>query len=208
MTAVRHASIALIAILVMMAAPSALSRIVIVRSYNTFDVPAPIVARASHTVRALLSTVEIDARWRDCRVVNRPRAEADPCMDPVAPNEIVVRLVGGVLSLPGPDASLGYAYVDPITRTGSLATVYADRVAELASALAMDRGTILGRAVAHEVGHLLIGTQTHADAGLMRGLWSARALVTNREADWFFGAEDGAGMRSGLDARLVTLARK
>jgi len=50
----------------------------------------------------------------------------------------------------------------------------------------VDEATLLGRAVAHEIGHLLLGTSQHADAGLMRAHWSDRELQQGSEADWTF----------------------
>ena len=38
-------------------------------------------------------------------------------------------------------------------------------------------GVVLGRAVAHEIGHYLLGTATHAEAGLMRATIEAREFA-------------------------------
>ena len=43
------------------------TRAVIMRTYNNYGLPSPEVQTASHTVRGLLSSVDIDARWRNCR---------------------------------------------------------------------------------------------------------------------------------------------
>ena len=51
-------------------------------------------------------------------------------------------------------------------------------------------GLVLGRAVAHEIGHFLLATSTHADSGLMR------ASIDARE----FAAVDGAAFRLDPDA--------
>jgi len=65
----------------------------------------------------------------------------------------------------------------------------------------MDEGELLGRAMAHEVGHLLLGTREHAAAGLMRGKWTSRELKTNRGADWQLSRGEAASLRQAIGRR-------
>jgi hypothetical protein len=39
---------------------------------------------------------------------------------------------------------------------------------------------VLGRALAHEIGHFLLGTRTHAERGLMRAQFTAKEFVDLR----------------------------
>ena len=55
---------------------------------------------------------------------------------------------------------------------GVLATIYFDRVMWLAHEAGTDSRVLLGRAIAHELGHLLLATTTHGPVGLMRAHWS------------------------------------
>jgi hypothetical protein len=187
--------------------PAATGGDVIVRTYNTYGVSGPDILTASRTVRALLSTVAINAQWRDCRIAGRPSSDAaDHCGDPVAPNEVIVRVVGAVQSSE-PESALGYSLIDPVLRTGSLATIYADRVIALSRTLDVDRGTMLGRAVAHEIGHLLLGSERHSGFGLMRGIWSTHLILENRGEDWLFTRQQGLAMQSALSARQLSAGR-
>jgi hypothetical protein len=187
--------------------PTAL-HVIVVRTYNTFGLPTADLQAASRTVKRVLADVAIESRWRNCPIVNRGGSGADQCRDPLAENEVIVRLVGGVAPTPESAGALGYAFVDPVMKRGSLATIYADRIARLSKSLHVDRGTLLGRAVAHEVGHLLLGSQDHAASGLMRGLWSTVTILENRHADWAFTREEGADMSARLDARQVRQAAR
>jgi hypothetical protein len=63
--------------------------------------------------------------------------------------------------------------VDPQTRRGSLATLYVNRVFDLAAACGVDGGTLLGRAMAHELAHLLLGSPRHSSTWLMGPHWPA-----------------------------------
>ena len=86
-------------------------------------------------------------------------------------------------------------------RSGALATVYVDRVATLAGASAVDAPTLLGRAIAHEVGHLLLGTSAHARIGVMRAVWSPDMLRHDRPGDWLFTPHDALALRAAVHAR-------
>src|SRR5262249_54227570 len=81
---------------------------------------------------------------------------------------------------------------------GTLATIYADRVAWLAGEAGADMPTLLGFAIAHEIGHLPLGTNAHSGTGLMRALWSRAQLRRNDTADWLFGRSEAARMRSSV----------
>jgi hypothetical protein len=56
--------------------------------------------------------------------------------------------------------------------------------------------------MAHEIGHLLLGTTHHPDRGLMRGVWSTIDLQKDQPLDWMLSAQEGARMRRALAVRL------
>ena len=97
--------------------------------------------------------------------------------------------------------TLGFALVDVDAGAGLLATVYADRVRVVAQSAGVDEAELLGRAMAHEVGHLLLGTNGHAAHGLMRASWSSVDLRGHR-VQWFFNGKEGEAMRSGIASRF------
>jgi hypothetical protein len=84
----------------------------------------------------------------------------------------------------GQATTLGEAFVNSRTRTGALATVYANRVADLAAVCGVRAGLLLGRAMAHEIAHLLLGTREHAHAGLMRAHWPADVIRDAQDETW------------------------
>jgi hypothetical protein len=186
-------------------AAAAADHVVIVRTYNTYGVSEHAARIASRTVKRLLSDAGIDAKWRDCRIVGRPaEPDTDPCADQVRPNELIVRLVAGKAAAPREDGTvtLGDSFIDPVSKTGSLATVYPDRVGLVALALRADFGMMVGRAIAHEIAHLLLGSQQHSRFGLMRGTWRATAMVPS-DADWVFTHEQRDAIRMAVGSRIA-----
>ena len=80
--------------------------------------------------------------------------------------------------------SLGYALVALEQGRGTLATIYLDRIRSIARRTGVDAGRLIGRAIAHEIGHLLLGTSRHSAAGLMRARWSDREVQLDFQTDW------------------------
>jgi hypothetical protein len=56
--------------------------------------------------------------------------------------------------------------------------------------------------MAHEIGHLLLGTLDHAPQGLMRGHWSK----DGHGADWFFSVTQAERIRAALASRINGLS--
>ena len=98
------------------------------------------------------------------------------------PSEVVVRVIDAPAfnTTLHPDA-YGVTYVVRETNRGWLATVFSDRIDQAASRVGVEPGTLLGRVMAHEVGHLLLGSGYHGEAGLMRAEWPDALLARNGE---------------------------
>jgi len=175
----------------------------VVRAYNTYGLSGADLQTASETVTRLLSDVASGVRWRNCAIAGRrARTDADRCADRLARNEFIVRLVAsGRAPIESPSEVLGYSFIDPVQRVGSLATIYADRAVSLSARFGASGGTMVGRAIAHELGHLLAGSPAHTDSGLMRQNWRPGLLPSVRDADWAFTPAQALAMRSGLEAR-------
>ena len=129
------------------------------------------------------------------------------------PREVVVRIVQAPRAERDPNV-LGFSYVDTRAKRGTLGTVYMDRVTALARQHRVEPARLLGRAIAHEVAHLLLGTTAHASSGVMRDQWLfGRLGGRNRETDWTFSDSEAAAMRAALaplleaPADLVASAR-
>jgi hypothetical protein len=169
--------------------------IVTIRTYDGYGVAAADLQTGIAVASATLSGAGVKTVWIDCRAETAP----DRCRAVADRSEIIVRitrasgLAGGVL---------GTAAVDTAAGEGSLATLYADRIAAHASAAGSDPGVLLGRAAAHEIGHLLIGTTAHARSGLMSARWSRADLQRRFAREWRFSAEEARQIRSGVAARI------
>jgi hypothetical protein len=169
-----------------------------VRVYNAGVVPAADQAVALRAAATTLDAAGIGTGWLSC--THAPSATVSMMCDaPLEPSELSVRLV----NLPGTpsrhgDLRLGYSLVDTTAGAGKLATIYVDRVGWLAGQAGTDMPTLLGFAVAHEIGHLLLGSNAHSHDGLMRAVWSREELQRSAAADWLFGRSEAARMHTSI----------
>jgi hypothetical protein len=169
---------------------SVLALSLVVRIYDAYGVPADHLAKARTTVDAIMQTADVAVTWSQC-----------PCSSPVGSGELVVRIVAAAPT--SERGSLGFSYVDLEHRAGTLATVFADRVHALAAIAGLDEAELLGRAIAHEVSHLLLGTRDHARSGLMRGLWTASELAEQRPWDWMLSHAERTQIRQAVWRRSL-----
>ena len=172
-----------------MLAHAALALSLVVRVYDAYGVAPATLASARESAERIMTGADIRLTWARC-----------PCETPVGGAELVVRVVSAPTSKdPG---ALGFSYVDIEQKSGTLATIFADRVLELAHLAHVNEGELLGRAMAHEIVHLLFGTRDHTIAGLMRAKWNANELSTNQPFDWLLSRSDNARLRQALLRRL------
>jgi hypothetical protein len=89
-----------------------------------------------------------------------------------------------------------------VAGAGALATIYRGPVNELAVAAGVDSEILLGRAMAHEIGHLLLGTNEHRPGGLMKAEWTPALLKERAPAYWVFSRDDRARLAKNLERRV------
>jgi hypothetical protein len=169
-----------------------------VRVYNAGVVPAAVQAAAMRAAAMTLAAAGVGTSWQTCGEAP-DSASSTHCETPLGLSELSVRFVNlpGTASAHG-ELPLGYSLVDTNTGAGKLATIYVDRVHWLAMEAGADMPTLVGLALAHEIGHLLLGTNAHARAGLMRAIWSRTELQRGQAADWRFGRSEAARMRASV----------
>lgn len=170
-----------------------------VRIYDSAGVTPNDRTAALKTAGAILSRADLDATWIVCTPARDGRPQPG-CDTSPASHELVVRLTHSSPTAEDHSRAFGYSLIDATTATGTLSTVFVDRVDWLASTGKAARADVLGRAIAHEIGHQLLGSNDHSPRGLMRETWTADELTRNRAEDWQF----SSAQRIALHARWAS----
>jgi hypothetical protein len=176
-----------------MLAAAATALTITVRVYDLYGLPAEERAKALALAGETLAHANVTAHWLDCR---RDAGGVAPpaCLAALKDGELVLRFQRRTER---GDHILGTAIVQD-NGPSVLASVYAGSVAERSARTGVPVATILGRVIAHEIGHLLIGTNAHAPAGLMQATWNLRLPHADL---WRFTRADAAKIRGRLLAR-------
>ena len=167
---------------------------VTVRVYDATGAAAGARRAALDIASSIVSAAAVELIWRHCnepggkgRPAPADQANATHCELPLAPGELALRIVrSGAVNEPSRELPLGDALIDTRTRGGVLATIYLDRVEWMAQQSGIDPRALLGRAIAHELGHLLMATSAHAGNGLMRPIWLQSEIRRRHNTDWTF----------------------
>jgi len=155
--------------------------------YDKAHVGSKTLSVAESLAGRILSAAGLDARWTAGPISDLQWLG----MDFTAPNQQECASASGVNWLRAqvlahapagfPPRALGFSL--PCATTGIQVTVYADRVAEVSEVTAPTFGRVLGYALVHELGHVLLHSSAHEDIGLMKSVWSKsdwqRAAVSN-----------------------------
>lgn len=154
-----------------------------IRLYDRADVQSSVLNRAKEVAAVLLSDTGIRVAWdtgdphcREASLVDMTAYGRPPVEGSDSRTHLIVRLIGDAPPSFPPQA-LGFAL--PESRYGIHLTVFFHRIRQLAESCSRKpdenlTGHILGHAIVHEIGHILLGSGEHAEDGLMKARWTLR----------------------------------
>jgi hypothetical protein len=175
----------------------------LVRIYDDADLkPKAFHELASRTQEILVHTglsVEVEACQKDL----------SPCEgsdgSPSA-RQVIVRVLAGdaktmKYKLRPP---LGQAFTD--ADGGTCASVFLGRVQKAANDVGVPWITVLSYAAAHEIGHLLLGKDSHTPSGLMKANWDRKDLRAMDECNLYFSSDQARKLASQYGGVRQTVA--
>ena len=170
--------------------------------YSDVTISAALLARAEQRAQAIFSYAGLTITWFDCTHPD------DRGNDPICFNNLhdLMLKITSHSSKARIDAG-GVAFLGP-EGTGRYADVFWKRVQEISSnsSVALDR--ILGSVMAHELGHLLLGANSHSINGLMCAHWGNTELHHIESEDFYFLPQEAKRMRSRISNTGATLASR
>ena len=168
----------------------------VVWARDTAQVPDDVLAHAQTEVTRIFRQAGVETVWR---------APASASTNTDASREL--RLTIAIVSydqaerlhpaLTRAGVGVGFAMSSsPTTRT-QVAYVFYHRVKSLTGANGVQLAPVLGVAMAHEIGHLLLDN-AHSETGLMRADWTKADLQLIQRSELFFTVPQGELIRRGL----------
>ena len=173
------------------------------RVYDYTHMDRPQLLAAENVAAAVLSEAGLEARWVDCPTSRAEWGIYPDCQSAWQVNDFLLKVLPKPMAdlLPkGKDAlgSTPECAVDAICTT----SIFYHRVSSV-----FETGgkasvpVLLGRAMAHELGHMLLGDDSHASKGIMRASWSDQDLKLEARPYLLFTPEQSRRMKTRLSLR-------
>ncbi len=111
------------------------------------------------------------------------------CAGPPPETEVVVHILGASAShRTAEEHAFGFAAMADGRPFATYAGIFYDRVAAWSQARLSSPAQMLGAVLAHEIGHLLLGTAAHSRSGIMAATWDRLQLELLEQGRLFFSA--------------------
>ena len=148
-----------------------------VRIEDYAGIPAKVRTEALDLAESILRIAGAEVLWLQCPPSATEQMDTR-CAARPEPADIFMRLMPERMAakLGFPVDCLGFAIV-PERSFGLVAAVFWDKARRAAVKWGARRSTVLGHAIAHEIGHLLIAERGHARRGLMKARWSQSEIL-------------------------------
>jgi len=160
---------------------------------NSADVSRTVLRRAENDAERIFRAAGVEIEWADCR----SDAVVDLCQQVLGANPFVFVLHIVPTGKMSTDSVFGVAFLGE-GGIGKYCDVFFDRVEETQRESGTGAAHLLGAVVAHELGHLLLGSHAHAYVGIMTPTWQEQSLRAIEMGTFFFTREQGAFMRERL----------
>jgi hypothetical protein len=151
---------------------AAFSPMIRLRVDNYTQASPAILSEAEREASRILNEADLRIVWLNCPVRHSTTGSQDPCQEPLEVTDIVLRIVPQPTQNKFQDTVFGFSVV-PV-----LATVYYNHALRRAKSdnAEFETPIILGSVIAHEVGHLLLGSNSHSISGVMQPRWERKQI--------------------------------
>lgn len=165
--------------------------------YNDAGVPASEIVQAERAASWILHDAGLEVLWINCEGSSQPSPTGASCREAIAARHLQLRILSRSRGLP--QSVLGISYV-PDDGGGCYSDLFLEPIQQLRRQqnYELNLGTVLGNVAAHEIGHLLLGTNSHSPSGIMRADWHEVELSLAATRKLLFTEEQGRTMRKRL----------
>jgi len=165
---------------------------VIVQTYNYAGAGQETLGRAKEEAARIFLEVGIRLSWLDCTPTAQGMVDNPRCHHGGA-NAVSLMICPEAMLPKGrlPPGIFGFALMQP-GEPARYARLYYHRLAELADGRTVRLSVLLGAMMAHEIGHLLLGVNSHSHEGIMSIPWDARKLQKVDHGQLGFTAEQAS----------------
>jgi hypothetical protein len=175
-----------------------------IRVHDYAEIKSKVLLQAERSAGDILRESGIDTHWVVCRVDETPSGDA-ACTRSMTSLDLILNL------LPRPmaqrsnfrDDVFGVAMESAEKGFGFYASIFYDNVKDCAAHEHFDLAPLLGHVIAHELGHLLLGTNSHSTTGLMSAFWTRKQLAVVQQRGLALSFADSEHLQRAVRARRL-----
>jgi hypothetical protein len=167
--------------------------------YNDAEVPVDVVGRAEGKAGQVFRRAGIAVTWLNCRVPAVSEEASRACREAVFPEHLHLRIVRKSFGLNAEAMGISFQAEDG---SGCYADVFYEPMKQLRKSDGTDIASLLGHVAAHEIGHLLLGMNSHSAAGIMHAHWTSEELASVKIGGLVFSEQETLRMKAKLSTKL------
>jgi hypothetical protein len=179
-----------------------------IRVYDLAGVAPKTLAEAERQAGRVFHKAGIETEWHHVILAGAPNPEGLAGLPPPYQSTFVLRILDNEMSekLDIREEALGYAITCPVEERGCIANLLYPRLVALSEQGDASLSEILGYALAHELGHLLLSANAHSRTGVMQARWTGETLREASRGRLLFTAEQAEQIRKEVLIRLTLTA--
>jgi hypothetical protein len=163
--------------------------------YNSSPFLASAIAGAEADAGRVLRYAGVEVLWLNCPQDVQQEAPHGLCSEVSFPSHLSLRIVRASQGLKATTIGISFSAKDG---KGCYADLFYESIQKLHEETYASPSLILGHAMAHELGHLLLGANSHSPSGLMRAHWTREDLGNASKGNLRFSKEQSARITTRL----------
>jgi hypothetical protein len=161
--------------------------------FDDANVGAVELRKAEREASRVFRRANIEVIWIECSRARLEQASLNPCTDVSYPVHLHLRIAARSHGVRESVLGMSFQSVDG---RGCCADLFLEPTLRLEAESHVAARIILGHAMAHELGHLLLGNNSHSRYGLLGAHWEPGDLTQAAKGNLLFSSEESARMRS------------
>lgn len=174
-----------------------------VRIYNYAGASRGTLLGAEGESSRIFRRAGVEVAWLDCTASHSPEEKHSDCQTPLGAIAVNLRVLPPSMAgrLKPIQDEMGFAVVSARAGRASDAWVFYQYVERIAAYEVASPSQILGYAMAHEIGHLLLGPDHHSDEGIMSAHWGRKSLAEASQGQLLFTRDQARLIRNEIQTR-------
>jgi hypothetical protein len=163
--------------------------------FNSSPLSASTIKTAEDKAGRVLRYAGVEVVWLNCFPDTQQETSKGVCREVSVPSHLHLRILRTSRGLKATTVGISFSAADG---RGCYADLFYEPIQQLQEQSHRSPSVILGHAMAHELGHLLLGTNSHSLSGLMRAHWTPEDLADASKGNLRFSQEQALRITSRL----------